>query len=50
MVDTAIDGEVALQLFNQNNYSLVILDLYDAESQMVSKYVESLEIKLTYRY
>lgn len=27
MVDTAIDGEVALQLFNQNNYSLVILDL-----------------------
>ena len=31
MVDTAIDGEVALQLFNQNNYSLVILDLYDAE-------------------
>ncbi|WP_318582982.1 response regulator transcription factor [Bacillus paranthracis] len=27
MVDTAIDGEVALQLFNQNKYSLVILDL-----------------------
>ncbi|HDR7534433.1 DNA-binding response regulator [Bacillus sp. AY1-10] len=27
MVDTAIDGEVALQLFNQNNYSIVILDL-----------------------
>ena len=27
MVDTAIDGEVALQLFNQNNYNLVILDL-----------------------
>ncbi|MFE7999924.1 response regulator transcription factor, partial [Bacillus cereus] len=27
MVDTAINGEVALHLFNQNNYNLVILDL-----------------------
>lgn len=27
MVDTAINGEEALQLFNQNNYNLVILDL-----------------------
>ncbi|ANC05873.1 MULTISPECIES: response regulator transcription factor [Bacillus] len=27
MVDTAINGEEALHLFNQNNYNLVILDL-----------------------
>ncbi|AAU19979.1 response regulator transcription factor [Bacillus cereus] len=27
MVDTAINGDEALQLFNQNNYNLVILDL-----------------------
>ncbi|QWI14829.1 response regulator transcription factor [Bacillus wiedmannii] len=27
MVDTAVNGEEALQLFNQNNYNLVILDL-----------------------
>lgn len=27
MVDTAINGEEALCLFNQNNYNLVILDL-----------------------
>ncbi|MEG7956681.1 response regulator transcription factor [Bacillus cereus] len=27
MVDTAINGEKALHLFNQNNYNLVILDL-----------------------
>ncbi|MBF7150859.1 response regulator transcription factor [Bacillus toyonensis] len=27
MVDTAINGDEALQLFNQNNYNLVILDI-----------------------
>ncbi|MGV3291379.1 response regulator transcription factor [Bacillus wiedmannii] len=27
MVDTAVNGEEALQLFNQNNYNFVILDL-----------------------
>ncbi|MCC2329339.1 response regulator transcription factor [Bacillus wiedmannii] len=27
MVDTTVNGEEALQLFNQNNYNLVILDL-----------------------
>ena len=27
MIDTAINGDEALQLFNQNNYNLVILDL-----------------------
>ena len=49
MVDTAINGEEALHLFNQNNYNLVILDLMMPKIDGI-EVCKNLEIKLTYLY